>query len=108
MTDLLHDISTITTIPKEALAKLVQKAEWCICNIVDENRLANNLISQIDLGFGSLLIKDGDDDIEYKFIPSTQLEEGIRSTLVDKKNPLKLKLEETLVDKILNTYKTII
>lgn len=106
--NLIKDLSLITTIPESALNKLVDKAVWCICDSLQDTKLEEKNLTTIDIGIGKLLILDGEEDISYKFIPSQILEESIKSTLIDNKNPLKLTLEKTLIDKIMKTYKDII
>ena len=38
-TNVLQDISQITTIPLASLNRLSEKIGWCICNCVEESRL---------------------------------------------------------------------
>lgn len=107
-TNLIEDLSTLTTIPQEALNKLITKAIWCICDTIQESKLQNSTTTKINIGLGNLIIIDEDEQIKYKFIPNTELEDGVRDTLIEGKNPLSLTLEKTLVSKILKTYKDII
>lgn len=108
MIDIIQDVSTITTIPKDALDKLVNKELWCICEAVKEGSLKNESPTEMDIGIGTLLISDHEETVKYKFIPSKALEESVNETIQNKKSPLELKLEKNLVNKILNTYKTIL
>ncbi len=108
MTDILDDVSTLTMIPKESLIKLSDKMIWCICNQIEEDKLKTNDISELDIGIGTLLIQNEEDTIRYKFIPSDALESSVIKTINDGTNPLKERLEKRLIQKILNTYKTII
>lgn len=108
MTDIINDVSTLTMIPKDALLKLNDKVIWCICNQVEEDKLKVNDVSELNIGIGTLLIQNEEDTIRYKFIPSPALEANVTKTITDGSNPLKDKLEKRLIQKILNTYKTII
>ena len=65
-------------------------------------------LSEIDLGFGTLLIKLEDDIIKYKFIPSSVLETNIKETVQKKKNPLVAAVDESLVSKIERCYKELL
>lgn len=56
VTDIIEDISTITTIPPVSLRKLFDKVGWCICNAVEESRLKEQDITEVNIGFGTLLI----------------------------------------------------
>lgn len=108
MTDILEDVSTLTMIPKDALIKLSDKMIWCICNQLEEDKLKTNDISELNIGIGTLLVQNQEDVIRYKFIPSDTLESSVIKTINDGTNPLKERLEKRLIQKILNTYKTII
>ena len=108
MNNIVEDISTLTTIKEEYLNSLVAKSEWCICSYVENSILNKESITKIDIGIGSLSILVEDNTIKYKFIPSEQLENAIRTTIINDKNPLKLKLEKVLVDKIINVYKELL
>ena len=65
-------------------------------------------ISEIDLGFGTLLIKLEDDSVKYKFIPSNALETNIKETVTKKKNPLIAAVDSSLVQKIEHCYKELL
>lgn len=104
-TNIVQDISTITTIPTASLHKLFDKVGWCICNGVEESRLNGDDVTEINLDFGTLLISVENNQIQYKFIPSSKLEKGLIDTIINKKNPLTVKLEDTFANRILKTYK---
>ena len=108
MNDLTKDISILTTIKEDYLDNLIKKSEWCICSYVEETILKKENITKIDIGIGSLSILVEDNSIKYKFIPSEELENSIRTTIINDKNPLKLKLEKVLVDRITNVYKELL
>lgn len=106
--NVLNDLATLTTIPQATLVKLMDKMGWCICNLVEESSLNSDSITEIDLGIGKLILNIENNEIEYKFIPSTKLESNIIKTIKEKKNPLLNKLETSLADRIINTYKDMI
>lgn len=108
MNDVIEDVSKITTIPKKELNKLIDKAIWVICDCLEQSKMKNQNITDLDIGLGILTIYNSDDDILYRFTPNAELEQSILSTLVEGKNPLELTLETKLVNKILNTYKNIV
>ncbi len=105
MNNVIKDISTLTTINEDYLKSLVTKSEWCICSYIEESILKKETITKIDIGIGFLSVLVEDNTIKYKFIPNKELEEAIRDTVINDKNPLKLKLEKSLVDKITKMYK---
>lgn len=108
MINLNKDLSVLTTIPEDSLNSLSEKSIWCICHSVEENTLRGETLTEVDLGIGSLLVSSEEDIIRYKFIPNNHLEESVKETLLNKKNPLELKLERGLVNKIVKTYKNIL
>ena len=63
----------------------------------------NNINNRIKIGYSG----DGlsGDSIKYKFIPSKNLDITVKSTIINKKNTLEYILEQTLKDKVTNTYK---
>lgn len=105
MQPLVDDISTLTTIPTTVLQQLVNKAIFCICNDVEENKLKNENLTEIDIGLGTLVISVEDNSIQYKLIPCKKLEAAIKNTIINGKNPLVDTIEKTLTQKILNAYK---
>lgn len=106
--DSLEDLSTLTTIPKDTIVNLFKKLNLCICDELQDSSLKNEEINKINIGIGYLFISNADDQIRYKFIPNEDLENSIKETLIEGKNPLQRILEKNLVAKILNTYKDII
>lgn len=105
---LIDDLSTLTTIPATNLNQLVQKSVYCICDDVEEAVLGENNTAEIDLGFGKLYIRVHNNNVQYKFIPSRALDNAVKETIINHKNPLVDVAEETLVHRILNTYKSFI
>ena len=105
MRNLNTDLSELTTIPQTNLEALCDKAIWCICDAVDENLIESNPITEISIGIGKLVIKVDDEGIKYKFIPSKQLESGVKKVVIDGENPLTKALESSIVSKIINAYK---
>lgn len=106
MIDLLNKLSIVTTIDKKALSKLAEKAEWCICDGIYTSSIENNYRCFFDIGIGTVGVDySAGDEVKYKFIPSKELEKEVLSTIVNKKNPLVLKAEASLVHKITETYK---
>lgn len=106
--NLINDISKVTTIPKSALNRLNNIAIWCITDAFKVSLLNNNDLTEIDLGIGKLCILNEDEQVKYKFIPNELLEQSIIDTSLNNRSHLELNLEEKIVDKILNTYKTIV
>ena len=103
--DVIKNISVLTTIPESSIRKLIEKAEWSICDsIVNSDK---NEVLTFSIGIGDIKIINNDEQLIYQFIPSKQFENMIREAYIDNINPLKINLEKLLVSKILNTYKDI-
>lgn len=103
--DVIKNVSVLTTIPESSIRKLIEKAEWTICDsIVNSDK--NESLS-FSVGIGDIKITANDDQIIYQFIPNKQFESMVRDAYIDNVNPLKINLEKLLVSKIVNTYKDI-
>lgn len=105
MYSLINDLSTLTTIPIVSLNDLVKNSIYCICDSLEDAKLGDEEVTEIDIGIGTLIIKLKDNKIQYRFTPSKQLESNITSTIIEGKNTLVATAEESLVDRIINTYK---
>ena len=105
---LIDDLSTLTTIPATNLNQLVQKSVYCICDDIEEAVLGQHNMAEIDLGIGKLYVHIQDKLVQYKFIPNQALDSAVKDTIINHKNPLTDVAEETLVHRILNTYKSFI
>ena len=108
MNSLINDISKLTTIPINVLTKLVDKAFYCISDIVDDAIIEHKKIIDIDIGIGTLYLEINSENVRYKFVPNKELETAIKSTVLNKQNLLRDTLEMTLVNRITNTYKELL
>ena len=108
MTNIVNDVSVLTTIPEKTLAKFFRKMVFCICEAVleDIKDEANfKEISELDIGIGKLYIKHIGTEIKYKFEPSEYLEKAIIDTVSGKENLLTDFLDESLAKKFVDLYK---
>lgn len=105
MNNLINDLSAITQIPKRLLDKLVDNAIHCIGHIIYESMQSKENLAKINIGIGLIYIKFDNSAIQYKFIPSAQLESCLTDVILNKKDILIINVESTLKNKILNTYK---
>lgn len=108
MNNIINDVSTLTTIPVQSLEELVHLSSVCICDAIEEDKLKNKDICEIDIGIGTLYILISNESTKYKFIPNKELETNINTTIRKGVNPMTRLVESTLVDKIINTYKDLI
>lgn len=63
------------------------------------------MLTECDIGIGTLLVEVVENQIQYKFIPTQKFERGLVESIVNKKNPLVVKLEESFANRIVKTYK---
>lgn len=108
MTNIINDVSILTTIPDKTLAKFFKKMIFCICEAVQENILDENNIkdvTELDIGIGKLYIKHVGTDLKFHFEPSDFFKKALLATITNKKNCLKEFLDETLGKRFLEVYK---
>ena len=105
MTNLITDLSTVTTIPESALSRLCEKCENIISYSVYESMQDSEQVVSVDIGIGILYINIQEDIIEYKFVPSSNLEQKVLQTSEGKYKPLIGEVEKTLKNRILSVYK---
>lgn len=108
MTDILKDVSVLSTIPEETLRRLNEKESYCICSAVEESLLSGEQITEVDIGIGTLCIQHVGDSLQYRFVPSKGLEEEVKETYLSGKCCLSDKLDTALVKRITDAYKDII
>lgn len=106
--NIIEDVSQLTTIPLASLNKISALEINCICHAVQESMLAQENITSVDIGIGKLLLCQETSGIRYKFIPSSELEKSLIETLTNRKSPLISQVEETLVSRIVKTYKDLL
>ena len=108
MISLFSDISALTGIPKLTLEKISSKACLSITDSVLELVFNKNPQTAIDIGIGTLHIKIDESEIKYKFIPTKDLDKMICAAISTKISPLVTKLDSTLNERILATYKELL
>ncbi len=108
MIDIIEDTSKLTTIQRAALDKLISRVAYCIIDAVVEAQSSGKDTVDLDVGLGELHIRLGDDELGYKFIPSTELHSAVKYAILNEHNLLEGKLETALVDRITNMYKDLL
>ncbi len=105
MSNIVNDVSTLTTIPEKSLNKLEQKFIYAICEQIQEDILEDKEMSELNIGLGTLYIKYVGSEIKYKFVPSSELEKSVYNTVVKKLNSMETSLNEALAKKFIDVYK---
>ena len=107
MINLTSDLSLLTTIPDKVLEKLNDKLVYCISEAVAESALAEEEITELDVGFGTLFIKNDKFEPKFKFVPTENFMSTIKDSINNKLNSLEDTLNESLANKVVNVYKDI-
>lgn len=107
-TNVVKDLSVLSTIPEKILMKLLEKVNYVVCESIEEAIIEGDEVVSLDLGIGNLVIKLSEDGIRYKFIPSKKLEENVKDTFIYRQNLLEKTLEELVVNRVTNTYKDLL
>lgn len=105
MYNLTQDLSQLTTIPVLQFQHIFDTVPALICHHVQEDIELQNSISEIDLEIGTLYIKSDEEQIKYKFVPSSKFDDAVKQTVKTGESPLVVKVENILKDRICNTYK---
>ena len=105
MRDGVKDLSTISTIPYHTLEKLFDRFMWVICDTIEESSISHEDYAQVDIGIGRIDINIADNEIQYRFVPSKKLDDYVRDTIINGKNPLIKNLEEGIATRVVNAYK---
>lgn len=105
MTNLLEDLATLSTVSITNLTALSSMSEAIVCHGLLESIKDCEEFAEIDIGIGTLCVKNSSDGVKYKFVPSDHLSSVVDSTVRTKKSPLSLRVDEVLGKRIMNTYK---
>jgi len=108
MYSLQDDLKTLTNISDDVIDKLVNKILYIICDDVLDTHLNNKTITDIDIGIGVLSICVDNNQIKYRFTPSTIVESAVKNTIVDLKSPVKERASKTLASKINEIYEELL
>ena len=100
--DLKKDLSTLSSLTLTDISRLTTLCSDIICNNVNED---TDDITSVDIGIGTLHIQRTTTSIKYKFVPSRDLEKSLVETT---KDPLICKLESSLTQLVVHSYKDLI
>lgn len=104
-TEVIKDLSSLTSLSATSLRKTFDKVEDIICHAIYEAYLDSEDIAEIDLGIGTLIVLCDSNNIKYKFQPSERLENAVVDSINNNKDVLISDIEESLKQRIINTYK---
>ena len=104
-TSLLADLGLLSGVAVTNLDKLSLLSNDIISHAVFEAKLNDEPVAEIDIGIGILYILISEDELKYKFIPSSTLQFAVKQTLTKNRSRLTDKVDSTLSRRIMNTYK---
>ena len=108
MSNVIKDVSILTSIPEKTLLKLNDKVLYSICESIQEDCLAEKDITELDFGLFTIYIKhESSDDIKFRVIFNSEAQKAITNTVNNKLNLLEDTLNDVLAKKLLNIYKDI-
>ena len=108
MQDLAKDLAVLLSTDKRIFDKLIQNANFCICDYLETAALNNEQECQINIGIGILKLKIEENAVRYSFIPSTTLETEVIDTLEAQQNLLVSTVDTALVAKLNKLYDTLL
>lgn len=104
--NLINDLSSLLSVQKLPLCKMVEISNKCISYDLYETRLLNDDTFSVDIGIGTIVMHISDNEIKYRFNPSSALEQSLMDTMENgAERPLIDEAEKALVNKLLSTYK---
>lgn len=104
-TNLIQDLSLLTTIEENKLKHLMKLSLACISEEFNEMVLNGDTDLSYDIGIGTLMIGLRNNEVKYKFVPADILGKNLDNILKGKQNLLEAKIEKQLAKAIENIYK---
>lgn len=102
---ILNDTSALTNIPIKTLNRISSLEEQCLVSTLYDQYKEGNKFLEANIGIGTLIIKDEDDNLQFKFIPSTTFKNNIVKMYKDETPKIINGVEVDLLNKVENFYK---
>lgn len=111
--NIIDDLSKVTDISVNKLNQFFNLISKVIVDAVASDNLLDENITEIEIGpIGNLLINhiknDSSIKTQFKFIPSKQLSSYINNSIINNKSMLEYEIEQSIKQKLLETYKDIL
>lgn len=106
--NVINNVSNLYNLPTKQVDKIINTAENVICHDVLQAYIRKQGYIILDIGIGTLTVDITNDYLEYKFVPSKNLESKLVNTLDTKQDILIQNIEQSIVAKITNAYKELI
>lgn len=102
---LSEELTELTCVAERNYDRIFDLIKSIISHEIAESLINKDDYATIDLGFGTLYVKNVDNEPKYKFIPYDDLDNIVRKTYRTGKSRLVNKVDETISSRIMNTYK---
>ena len=106
--NLKNDLCDLTGVSVESVDKILNLCEDTICHCVFEDIKSKESLTQVDIGIGTLYIRQDGELLKYKFIPSDALDNKVKKTCRTKESPLIKRATKSLRLKFDRAYKELI
>ena len=105
--NIINDVSSICNLPNDVLIRLSYVVNsiiaYSICDSLPDKDF------EFDIGIGKIYITIEENkagkSVRYRFIPSKELEDSINNVVKSRRSPLTKAVENSLQNKVFNTYK---
>lgn len=104
---LIEDLSKISNLDTNVWAKIFDNISALIEEYVYESRINLDSRTDIDLEFAILSLTNEDKKLKINFIPKSEMVKSLKSIEQGNKSRLKVKLEKSVLNNILETFKEI-
>ena len=102
------DLAKLTTISSLEIDRLIDLLPSIASHHVLANYRNRDFETHFDIGIGDIVIIVGENDVRYKFIPSSSFSECINNTINEKHDHLESLLEEAFTKRLLKVYKDLL
>lgn len=104
---LIEGLSKISNLDVDTWAKIFDNISALIEEYVYESRIDLDSKTDIDLEFATLSLINEDNKLKINFIPKEKMVKELKSIEHGNKSKLKIKLEKSVLNNILETFKEI-
>lgn len=105
--NIIDDVSSICNLPNDVLIRLSYVVNCIIADSICDSLPDKDF--EFDIGIGKIYITIEENkackSVRYRFIPSKELEDSINSVVKSRRSPLTKAVENSLQNKVFNTYK---
>ena len=105
--NIIDDVSSICNLPNNVLIRLSYVVNCIIADSICDSLPDKDF--EFDIGIGKIYITIEENkagkSVRYRFIPSKELEDSINNVVKSRRSPLTKSVENSLQNKVFNTYK---